>query len=418
MKNICVSLFVCLAYFVVPSSSFAYSVPWDVSPNAPQSIDIQYTRGEIKELHPHLVGLNISNATVVMLYKSADMTNYYAKAGSVLSATGGTAQVQITSADFTSNRVYSFEIFISSTNLAIKHPTGRILVTDSISDDGTTNAMPAAWSLIDWAHVVHQNLGSSPFPSSAGFMSVSTYDPAGGAKQISFADDARFADARTPLGHTQDWSTVSGKPTTYPPDAHTQNVSTITGVGSAATSSISQFASAAQGLTADAAGTLATNLSLAAQGAASANATNLSNNASNGAISVASADATAKANAAQGAASANSTNMVNAVVSGWGTNSAYLPARLFSAPSNDVSVTNKFWMCAATNNVNLWFSGGLNTALAYEVWFAWSGTNTLVITGSATVAAGAYVTNNGTTWIGALRAPGTNVWRVNTVNFP
>jgi hypothetical protein len=40
-------------------------------------------------------------------------------------------------------------------------------------------------------------------------------------------------DTKAPLHHTQDWSTLTGTPTTYPPSAHTQEIATISGLQTA-----------------------------------------------------------------------------------------------------------------------------------------------------------------------------------------
>lgn len=49
----------------------------------------------------------------------------------------------------------------------------------------------------------------------SGDMLASVYDPAGGAKQVVFTDDARLADARTPTAHTHELADVSDFPADY-----------------------------------------------------------------------------------------------------------------------------------------------------------------------------------------------------------
>ena len=45
--------------------------------------------------------------------------------------------------------------------------------------------------------------------------------------------DPRLSDARTPLAHTQDWTTVTGKPSTFPPSAHGHVIGDVSGLSGA-----------------------------------------------------------------------------------------------------------------------------------------------------------------------------------------
>lgn len=143
------------------------AIRWDVELSRPAAMPLELVRGETVNIEPRLLSysapVNLSNCTAVVLrYRSAEMTNYYAATGEVASATNGRLRVTWSPACEAPATNYAFTLAATMTNGLTLRVFGKIKLLDSV---GTGDAMPAprALTYIDWSAVENANPAAAPF---------------------------------------------------------------------------------------------------------------------------------------------------------------------------------------------------------------------------------------------------------------
>jgi len=179
-----VSGFVLAVGIAVFAADLATSERWDVKTEnlSPHAIEIR--RGETRYIEPTFLNygspLDLSAAnTVVMNYKYPGMTGaVYAVTGSVLNATSGVVRVRWTSACAGTNKLYNWDMPISGSSGTIVRAYGTLRITDSVADNGDTNATPREYTTIDFATCNLLNVGLAPFLSSYDISSILNFNEA------------------------------------------------------------------------------------------------------------------------------------------------------------------------------------------------------------------------------------------------
>lgn len=257
----------------------------DVDPDGYVAQGLTVRRGEsaLFQFHYTNMAFSISNS-VKFCYTSGDLStnpSHYVITGYVSAATSSLVMVRWTSATAPEAGLYSYETLVEDTisTSVNARAYGELDVHYGVAS-GSTNTVPQTtldmllytilnaaagpWILLPAGPSVGQVLtwnGSAWIGSSAGAgdMLTSVYDPLDAGTTVVFVTDSRLSNARQPLAHTQDWSSVTGTPTTLSgygiADAagtgHTHTAVNVTDLGTCATSPVSAFASAAQGTLAD-----------------------------------------------------------------------------------------------------------------------------------------------------------------------
>lgn len=152
-------------------AQFPGAVTYDVETTKYIPQDLQLRRGETKLIRWRFLenGTAISiplAATVLMNYKAPGATGGYNVAtGTIYNATGGTVQIYWTSAMNPTNRVSDYDVTVADTTATLCRAFGRLNLDSQVAVGVATSA-PGVVTLIDWATVVNNNVGSAPFATS------------------------------------------------------------------------------------------------------------------------------------------------------------------------------------------------------------------------------------------------------------
>ncbi len=160
----------------------ATTLKWYADTDRPAKQNWSLRRGETVVFEPYFrnygAAQDLQDAnTVIMRYKSADMTStYFAATGSVYSATGGVCRIRWTAANEPTNSLVSYDIAVSGSSGTIVRAWGDLSFTASIADAGSTNTRPREFTVIDFATCDLQNVALAPFFSSYDLTDLETFD--------------------------------------------------------------------------------------------------------------------------------------------------------------------------------------------------------------------------------------------------
>ena len=160
MHSKLLSLLLFMACCALPAFA-GYPFQWKINPADPADKDWHYKRGDLDDLRP-VFPADISGCQVVMAYCPVGGLNTYAQTGSVFDGTNGVACVPLTSSLFPTNPVWSYVVYVSGPGVGMS-ASGRIIVHNTLIDDGSTNPAPVVYSVIDCGTVIWENAGSAPF---------------------------------------------------------------------------------------------------------------------------------------------------------------------------------------------------------------------------------------------------------------
>ncbi len=196
MKRRCIALAnLFLACGAAQAADDLAAIRWDVELSRPAAMSIELVRGETVNLEPRLLSysapLDLTNCTAVVLrYRSADMTDYYAVTGLVASAADGRMRVTWTPACEAAATNYLFTFAASMPSGSTLRVFGKIKLLGSV---GTGDVVPAPRVLtyIDWAALEHAHIEQAPFSNGSG------------------SDQVARAEASIALATAQLWPAVS-----------------------------------------------------------------------------------------------------------------------------------------------------------------------------------------------------------------